>query len=62
MIRSTSRSLVYEDPDLGNRQNILSEDLEGNKLAKGYVTVVLMLKTPIIPGLMSLKTQKMGIG
>ena len=28
---------MSEDPDLGNRQNMLSEDLKGNKLAKGNV-------------------------
>ena len=37
MIRNTSRSLVSEDPDLGNRQNMLSEDPKGNRLAKGNV-------------------------
>ena len=34
MIRNTSRSPVSEDPDLGNRQNMLSEDPKGNRLAK----------------------------
>ena len=37
MIRNTSRSPVSEDPDLENRQNMLSEDLKGNRLAKGNV-------------------------
>ena len=37
MIRSTSRSLVSEDSDLGNKQNMLSEDPKGNRLAKGNV-------------------------
>ena len=35
MIGNTSRSPVSEDPDLGNRQSMLSEDLKGNRLAKG---------------------------
>ena len=29
MIRNTARFTVSEDPDLGNRQNMLSEDLKG---------------------------------
>ena len=37
MIRNTSRSLVSEDPDLGNRQNMLSEDPKRNRLTKGNV-------------------------
>ena len=37
MIRNTSRSLVSEDPDLVNRQNMLPEDPKGNRLAKGNV-------------------------
>ena len=37
VIRNTSRSPVSEDPDLGNRQNMLSEHPKGNRLAKGNV-------------------------
>ena len=63
VIRNTSRSPVSEDPDLGNRQNMLSEHPKGNRLAKIMyilrVTEGMMLKTPIIPGLMSLETQNM---
>ena len=37
MTINTSRSPVSEGPDLGNRQNMLSEDAIGNILAKGNV-------------------------
>ena len=37
MTKKTSRHSVSEDPDLGNRQNMLSEDPNRNRLAKGNV-------------------------
>ena len=67
MIRNTSQSSVSADPDLGNRQDMLSEDSKGNRLAKGNAHFESnsgpdALKKPIIPGLMNLKNQTMGIG